>query len=278
MKQAKRSRAPPHSNIFKHCEMLNDGDLMGTMLDLAPDGMVRRRILADDPSRVFVRVRVRVGLASVQLLVKRPRYPMQFSVDRTLGRKSEFLFFPDRQIPRVIFDDDRNISTAELVRCGEAHEVVKRDCEWLIERKRVTPPGGFEHSFLVRQPTWSRYGYWRRNGITNFKIDVDVTERNEVRVRNLEGDGIWVGGVNRSFGVDLHARQEHHRCDRAANKDGCRERPKRPAPLQCRLRIFQRTSSCIRMLICRAPLHFRLSPRRMKFNASPSATRSRHQT
>ena len=43
----------PHSNIFKHGEMPNDGDLMNMMLDFAPDEAVRRKILVDNPARLF---------------------------------------------------------------------------------------------------------------------------------------------------------------------------------------------------------------------------------
>ena len=43
----------PHSNIFKHGEMPNDGDLMSMMLDFAPDETVRRKILVDNPARLF---------------------------------------------------------------------------------------------------------------------------------------------------------------------------------------------------------------------------------
>ena len=43
----------PHSNIFKHGEMPNDGDLMSMMLDFAPDETVRRKVLVDNPAKLF---------------------------------------------------------------------------------------------------------------------------------------------------------------------------------------------------------------------------------
>jgi predicted TIM-barrel fold metal-dependent hydrolase len=43
----------PHSNLFKHGEVPNDGDLMSMMLDFAPDETVRRQILVDNPARLF---------------------------------------------------------------------------------------------------------------------------------------------------------------------------------------------------------------------------------
>jgi len=43
----------PHSNIFKHGQMPNDGDLMNMMLDFAPDEAVRRKVLVDNPARLF---------------------------------------------------------------------------------------------------------------------------------------------------------------------------------------------------------------------------------
>jgi len=43
----------PHSNIFKHGEIPNDGDLMSMMLDFAPDETMRRKILVDNPARLF---------------------------------------------------------------------------------------------------------------------------------------------------------------------------------------------------------------------------------
>jgi Amidohydrolase len=42
----------PHSSIFKHGQVPNDGDLMSMMLDFAPDETVRRNILVD-PARLF---------------------------------------------------------------------------------------------------------------------------------------------------------------------------------------------------------------------------------
>ena len=43
----------PHSNIFKHGQMPNDGDLMDMLLDFAPDEAVRRKVLVDNPARLF---------------------------------------------------------------------------------------------------------------------------------------------------------------------------------------------------------------------------------
>jgi predicted TIM-barrel fold metal-dependent hydrolase len=43
----------PHSNIFKPGGVPNDGDLMDMMLDFAPDEADRRRILVDNPARLF---------------------------------------------------------------------------------------------------------------------------------------------------------------------------------------------------------------------------------
>jgi 2-pyrone-4,6-dicarboxylate lactonase len=43
----------PHSNIFDHGQMPNDGDLMSVLLDYAPDEAVRRKILVDNPARLF---------------------------------------------------------------------------------------------------------------------------------------------------------------------------------------------------------------------------------
>jgi 2-pyrone-4,6-dicarboxylate lactonase len=43
----------PHSNIFAHGTVPNDGDLLNMLLDYAPDEAVRRKILADNPARLF---------------------------------------------------------------------------------------------------------------------------------------------------------------------------------------------------------------------------------
>jgi predicted TIM-barrel fold metal-dependent hydrolase len=43
----------PHPYVYEHGKMPNDGDLMNMMLDFAPDETVRRRILADNPARLF---------------------------------------------------------------------------------------------------------------------------------------------------------------------------------------------------------------------------------
>ena len=43
----------PHSNIFKPGQIPNDGDLMDMMLDFAPNEITRRKILVDNPARLF---------------------------------------------------------------------------------------------------------------------------------------------------------------------------------------------------------------------------------
>src|SRR5205807_10657807 len=43
----------PHSNVFEHGRVPNDGDLLNMLLDFAPDETVRRKILADNPARLF---------------------------------------------------------------------------------------------------------------------------------------------------------------------------------------------------------------------------------
>jgi predicted TIM-barrel fold metal-dependent hydrolase len=43
----------PHSNIFEHGQIPNDGDLMNMLLDFAPDEADRHRILVDNPARLF---------------------------------------------------------------------------------------------------------------------------------------------------------------------------------------------------------------------------------
>jgi predicted TIM-barrel fold metal-dependent hydrolase len=62
MAQALIERAPnrivwgtdwPHSNLFEPGSVPNDGDLMSMMLDFAPDETVRRKILVDNPARLF---------------------------------------------------------------------------------------------------------------------------------------------------------------------------------------------------------------------------------
>jgi predicted TIM-barrel fold metal-dependent hydrolase len=62
MAQALIARAPdriiwgtdwPHSNIFEHGQVPNDGDLMNMLLDFAPEEAMRQRILVDNPARLF---------------------------------------------------------------------------------------------------------------------------------------------------------------------------------------------------------------------------------
>lgn len=43
----------PHSNIFTPGQIPNDGDLVDMLLDFAPDESTRRRILVDNPARLF---------------------------------------------------------------------------------------------------------------------------------------------------------------------------------------------------------------------------------
>jgi predicted TIM-barrel fold metal-dependent hydrolase len=43
----------PHSEIFQPNKMPNDGDLIDMLLDYAPDETVRKKILVDNPARLF---------------------------------------------------------------------------------------------------------------------------------------------------------------------------------------------------------------------------------
>lgn len=43
----------PHSNIFAHGQVPNDGDLLNMLLDFAPEETLRRKILVDNPARLF---------------------------------------------------------------------------------------------------------------------------------------------------------------------------------------------------------------------------------
>jgi 2-pyrone-4,6-dicarboxylate lactonase len=43
----------PHSNIYRHGQMPNDGDLLNMLVDFAPEEDVRRKILVDNPARLF---------------------------------------------------------------------------------------------------------------------------------------------------------------------------------------------------------------------------------
>ena len=43
----------PHAYVFEPGKMINDGDLMSMMLDFAPDETVRRKVLVDNPARLF---------------------------------------------------------------------------------------------------------------------------------------------------------------------------------------------------------------------------------
>jgi predicted TIM-barrel fold metal-dependent hydrolase len=43
----------PHPDCFEPCKMPNDGDLVDTLLDFVPDVTVRRKLLVDNPKRLF---------------------------------------------------------------------------------------------------------------------------------------------------------------------------------------------------------------------------------
>jgi len=43
----------PHSEVFKPNQMPNDGDLLDMLLDYAPDEAMRKKILVDNPARLF---------------------------------------------------------------------------------------------------------------------------------------------------------------------------------------------------------------------------------
>jgi predicted TIM-barrel fold metal-dependent hydrolase len=43
----------PHAYVYEAGRQINDGDLIGFMLDYAPDEAARRKILADNPARLF---------------------------------------------------------------------------------------------------------------------------------------------------------------------------------------------------------------------------------
>jgi predicted TIM-barrel fold metal-dependent hydrolase len=43
----------PHSDIYEPGKMPNDGDLIDMLLDYAPDEAIRKKILADNPARLF---------------------------------------------------------------------------------------------------------------------------------------------------------------------------------------------------------------------------------
>jgi predicted TIM-barrel fold metal-dependent hydrolase len=43
----------PHSNLYEPGGVPNDGDLLSMVADFAPDETVRRKILADNPARLF---------------------------------------------------------------------------------------------------------------------------------------------------------------------------------------------------------------------------------
>ena len=43
----------PHSSVYEHGKMANDGDLINALLDLVPDEAQRNRVLVDNPGRLF---------------------------------------------------------------------------------------------------------------------------------------------------------------------------------------------------------------------------------
>jgi len=43
----------PHSEVFQPNKMPNDGDLIDMLLDYAPDEAMRRKILVENPARLF---------------------------------------------------------------------------------------------------------------------------------------------------------------------------------------------------------------------------------
>jgi predicted TIM-barrel fold metal-dependent hydrolase len=43
----------PHSYVFEVNQMPNDGDLIDMLADFAPDDAVRKKILVDNPKRLF---------------------------------------------------------------------------------------------------------------------------------------------------------------------------------------------------------------------------------
>ena len=45
----------PHSEVFEPNKMPNDGDLIDMLLDYAPDETLRKKILVDNPARLFDR-------------------------------------------------------------------------------------------------------------------------------------------------------------------------------------------------------------------------------
>jgi predicted TIM-barrel fold metal-dependent hydrolase len=43
----------PHAYLYEAGKQINDGDLLGFMLDFAPDEIARRKVLVDNPGRLF---------------------------------------------------------------------------------------------------------------------------------------------------------------------------------------------------------------------------------
>src|ERR1019366_10631247 len=88
------------------------------------------------------RARSNSSAANGLLFLDRTRHPIQFAIDPRRGGKSEFLFLPKRNEPRLILDNDRDVGASEFFRCDEAHEVVERDGERLVRRQDTVSPGG----------------------------------------------------------------------------------------------------------------------------------------
>jgi len=43
----------PHAYVYQHGRMVNDGELASWLLDLVPDAAVRKKVLVDNPARLF---------------------------------------------------------------------------------------------------------------------------------------------------------------------------------------------------------------------------------
>jgi predicted TIM-barrel fold metal-dependent hydrolase len=43
----------PHGDVFEPGQMANDGDLVDSLLDFVPDETIRRKLLVDNPTRLF---------------------------------------------------------------------------------------------------------------------------------------------------------------------------------------------------------------------------------
>jgi Amidohydrolase len=58
----------PHPYVYRHGEVPNDGDLMNMLLDFAPEEATRRKLLADNPARLFADSRSVRARASCRVL------------------------------------------------------------------------------------------------------------------------------------------------------------------------------------------------------------------